>query len=177
MPRKSSPSSSRSKASPASAKPRAPVVLLTGFEPFGGERRNPSWEAVRRLRGARIAGHRVVVARLPVAFADSLPVLRRALREYRPALTICIGQAGGRARISLERVALNLIDARIPDNTGAQPVDKPVVVDGPAAYFGSLPVKAMLVALDAAGFSAELSHSAGTYVCNQVFYGLMHALR
>jgi pyroglutamyl-peptidase len=152
-------------------------VLLTGFQPFGGERLNPSWQAVSALHGARIAGHRVVARELPVAFGSSLKALRTALREVRPSLVICVGQAGGRAQLSLERVAINVDDARIPDNTGRQPVDTPVVEEGPAAYFTTLPIKAMREALRAAGVPAEVSQTAGTYVCNHVFYGLMHALR
>jgi pyroglutamyl-peptidase len=132
---------------------------------------------VSALHGTRIAGHRVVARELPVAFGASLKALRAALRDMRPALVICVGQAGGRAQLSLERVAINIDDARIPDNTGQQPVDVPVVAEGPAAYFSTLPVKAMRHALNAAGFPAEVSQTAGTYVCNHVFYGLMHALR
>ena len=153
------------------------TVLLTGFAPFGGEQVNPSWQAGSALHGTRIAGHRVVSRELPVAFGDSLKTLRSALREIQPALVICVGQAGGRAQLSLERVAINVDDARIPDNTGQQPVDLPVIDGGPAAYFSTLPIKAMREALMAAGFPAEVSQTAGTYVCNHVFYGLMHALR
>ncbi|MEL1264059.1 pyroglutamyl-peptidase I [Pseudoxanthomonas putridarboris] len=153
------------------------TILLTGFQPFGGERENPSWQAVRALHGARIGGHRVVARELPVVFGDALKALRAALRETRPALAICVGQAGGRAQISLERVAINVDDARIPDNAGRQPVDVPVVAGGPAAYFATLPIKAMRQALCEAGFPAEVSQTAGTFVCNHVFYGLMHALR
>lgn len=153
------------------------TVLLTGFQPFGGEHVNPSWQAVYALHGTRIAGHRVVARELPVAFGDSLKTLRAALREITPSLVICVGQAGGRAQLSLERVAINVDDARIPDNRGRQPVDLPVVDDGPAAYFSTLPIKAMLRALRGAGIPAEISQTAGTYVCNHVFYGLMHALR
>ncbi|MBU8974890.1 pyroglutamyl-peptidase I [Lysobacter sp. MMG2] len=154
-----------------------PHVLLTGFAPFGGETTNPSWEAVQALEGEVVAGHRIVARCLPVEFDASLPALRHALDELAPSLVICVGQAGGRAQLSLERVAINVIDARIPDNAGAQPVDEPVVIDGPAAYFTGLPVKAMLAALRNAGVPAEISQTAGTYVCNHVFYGLMHALR
>ncbi len=153
------------------------TVLLTGFQPFGGEQVNPSWQAVSALHGVRIAGHRVVARELPVAFGDSLKVLRAVLREARPSLVICVGQAGGRAQLSLERVAINIDDARIPDNAGSQPVDLPVVNGGPAAYFTTLPIKTMRETLCAAGFPAEVSQTAGTYVCNHVFYGLMHALR
>ena len=112
-----------------------------------------------------------------MAFDASLKALRKALRETRPTLVLCVGLAGGRAQLSLERVAINLVDARIADNSGAQPIDAPVIADGPAAYFTTLPIKAMLQALRKAGIPVEISQTAGTYVCNQVFYGLMHALR
>ncbi|WP_368564879.1 pyroglutamyl-peptidase I [Pseudoxanthomonas sp. UTMC 1351] len=153
------------------------TVLLTGFAPFGGETINPSWEAVAALDGCRIHGHRVVTRQLPVTFGESLKALQAALRETSPSLVICIGQAGGRAQLSLERIAINIDDARIPDNAGKQPIDAPIVEDGPAAYFSTLPIKAMMAGLRNAGFPAEVSQTAGTYVCNHVFYGLMHALR
>ena len=155
---------------------RTPIVLLTGFDAFGGEPANPSWEAVSCLDGEVIAGHRVVAGRLPVEFGGALQVLRAAIVELAPTLVLCIGQAGGRAQLSLERVAINLDDARIPDNAGAVPVDEAIVDDGPAAYFTTLPIKAMLSALRNAGIPAEISQTAGTYVCNHAFYGLMHAL-
>jgi len=148
-------------------------VLMTGFAPFGGESVNPSWQAVALL-GARRDD--VAAVELPCAFAASLPALRRAIEEHEPELVVCVGQAGGRAEVTPERVAINLIDARIPDNAGARPVDVPVVPDGPAAYFTTLPVKACVAAIRAAGVPASVSHTAGTYVCNQVFYGLMHLL-
>lgn len=151
-----------------------PRILLTGFDPFGGETVNPSWEAVRALHGRRIAGHRVVVRQLPTEFARSLVVLKAALREVRPAIVLGVGQAGGRSRLSIERVAINVADARIADNAGAQPIDVPVVADGPAAYFSTLPIKAMLTALHAAGLPAEISNTAGTYVCNHVAYAMAH---
>lgn len=160
---------------PTTAKP-LPTVLLTGFDPFGGESLNPSWQAVRTLHHKRIAGHKVVAAQLPTLFDTSLAELARLLREHRPALVICVGQAGGRAAISLERIAINVNDARIPDNAAAQPVDTAVVAGGPAAYFTGLPIKAMLQALQRDGLAAEVSQTAGTFVCNHVFYGLMHLL-
>lgn len=155
---------------------RKQVVLLTGFDAFGGEPINPSWLAVRALHGQQIAGHRVVAAKLPTVFDQSLLALRKLLLQHKPALTVCVGQAGGRSAISLERVAINVNDARIADNAGAQPIDTLVQEDGPAAYFTRLPIKAMLVALQQEGVDAEVSQTAGTFVCNHVFYGLMHFL-
>lgn len=154
-----------------------PRVLLTGFDPFGGESINPSWEAVRRLDGQIVSGHVIAAEQLPTCFGLSLRRLRTALRRHAPVLTICVGQAGGRASLSLERIAINVDDARIADNAGARPVDTPIVRRGPAAYFSTLPIKAQLRALQAAGVPVEISQTAGTFVCNHVFYGLMHALR
>ena len=156
---------------------RERTVLLTGFAPFGGETVNPSWQAVRALGGTTIEAHRVVVAELPCEFDASLPALWRAVRRHEPRVAIAVGLAGGRDGISLERVAINMIDARIPDNAGAQPVDLPVLSSGAAAFFSTLPIKAALQALQHAGIPAHISQTAGTYVCNQVFYALMHALR
>lgn len=153
-----------------------PRVLLTGFDAFGGETLNPSWEAVRRLRGARLAGHRVVVRLLPTEFARAPGVLFRAIDRHRPALVLCVGQAGGRSAVSVERVALNLVDARIPDNAGARPVDAAVVPGAPAAYLAPLPVRRLVTALRRAGIPAEASLSAGAFVCNAVFYALCHRL-
>lgn len=151
-------------------------VLLTGFEPFGGDALNPSWLAAQALHGRRIAGHRVVAAQLPTVFGASLERLDALLHQHRPALVVCLGLAAGRAALSLERVAINVQDARMPDNAGAEPVDTPVVPGGPAAYFSTLPIKAMRAAVQAAGVPAEVSQTAGTFVCNHVFYGLMHRL-
>lgn len=153
-----------------------PLVLVTGFDAFGGDSLNPSWLIAQALHGRRVAGHKVVAAQLPTVFGDSLDVLRGLLRVHRPSLVLCLGQAGGRGALSLERVAINVNDARIADNAKAQPVDTPVVPGGPAAYFTRLPVKAMLQALQRAGIAAEVSQTAGTFVCNHVFYGLMHEL-
>ncbi len=154
--------------------PFLPRILLTGFDPFGGESINPSWEAVRALHGKRIGGHLVVARQLPTEFAASLRLLKAAERDVRPAILLGVGQAGGRQQLSLERVAINVQDARIPDNAGAQPIDEPVIAGGPAAYFSTLPIKAMLAALHAAGLPAEISQSAGTYVCNHIAYAMLH---
>jgi len=155
---------------------RFPVVLVTGFEPFGGQTINTSWMAVQALHGRQVAGHRIVGAQLPTVFDRSLQVLRDQLRRHRPALVLATGQAGGRTAMSLERVAINVNDARIADNAHTQPVDTPVVSGAPAAYFTSLPIKAMLAAMQDDGINAEVSQTAGTFVCNHVFYGLMHEL-
>ncbi len=155
---------------------RSPTVLLTGFDAFGGELINPSWLAARALHGRQIAGHRVVSAQLPTVFDESIHTLHALLKLHRPALTLCVGQAGGRSALSLERIAINVNDARIADNAGAQPIDTPVVAQGQAAYFSSLPIKSILLALQRAGIAAEVSQTAGTFVCNHVFYGLMHFL-
>ncbi|UUW69865.1 pyroglutamyl-peptidase I [Pseudomonas oryzihabitans] len=153
------------------------TLLLTGFAPFGGEELNPSWEAVRRLDGERLGDLPVVTAQLPTEFGAALRVLDELLDRHRPTLVVAVGQAGGRTELSLERIAINVDDARIPDNGGRQPIDEPVVPGGPAAYFSTLPIKAMVHALRAAGFPAAVSQTAGTFVCNHVFYGLQHRLQ
>ena len=153
------------------------TVLLTGFEPFDQDTINPSWEAVRLLDGVLLSDDVRIVARLlPCAFAEAPARLTEFLAQLAPELVIAVGLASGRADLSVERVAINLNDARIPDNQGLQPIDTPVVAQGPAAYFSTLPIKAMVRAIKAAGIDASVSHTAGTFVCNQVFYSLQHAL-
>ncbi|WP_449475162.1 pyroglutamyl-peptidase I [Streptomyces abikoensis] len=151
-----------------------PRVLLTGFEPFGGEEVNPSWEAVRAAAARPPEGLVLSTARLPCVFGDALDALREAVERTAPDLVLCVGQAGGRPGVTVERIAVNIDDARIPDNAGARPVDEPVVPGGPAAYFSTLPVKACVAAVREAGLPASVSQTAGTFVCNHVFYGLMH---
>ncbi|MEU4512841.1 pyroglutamyl-peptidase I [Nonomuraea wenchangensis] len=151
-------------------------VLLTGFEPFGGSAVNPSWQAVRLAEAAPPEGVSLTTALLPVVFHDAIARLRAAVEDSGADVVICVGQAGGRAGMTVERVAVNLDDARIPDNKGVQPVDEPIVAGGPAAYFSTLPVKACVAAVRDAGLPASVSHTAGTYLCNHVFYGLMHHL-
>ena len=132
--------------------------------------------ATQCLHGRQIAGHRIVGAQLPTVFGESVRVLRALLQRHRPALVLCTGQAGGRNGFSIERVAINVDDARIADNAGAQPVDTPVIAGAPDAYFTTLPIKAMLLSLLEAGIDAQVSQTAGTFVCNHVFYGLMHLI-
>lgn len=140
-------------------------IIVTGFEPFGGAKVNASWEAVRELTG-------VEKALLPVSFERAAEAVRKIV-SARPSAVICVGEAGGRDGISAERVAVNLMDARIPDNDGAQPADAPIRPEGPAAYFSTLPTRAIAEGIRAAGIAGALSYTAGTYVCNCVFYTLM----
>ncbi len=158
--------------------PRAaarPTVLVTGFEPFGGEDVNPSWEICQALP-ATIAHAPVVRLRVPTEFRRAIEVVAEAIDRVEPALVILLGQAGGRPAMSVERVAINVDDARIADNAGAQPIDEAIAPAGPAAYFATVPLKAMVAAMRAAGIPAEVSNSAGTFVCNHLLYGVLHFL-
>jgi pyroglutamyl-peptidase len=148
-------------------------ALVTGFEPFGGDRLNASLEAVRQLP-ASAGPLEIATAILPTAYARSLLALQAAIARARPDIVLCVGQAGGRAALCVERVAVNVQDAAMSDNDGARPAAAPVVAGGPAAYLATLPVRAAVAALRAAELPAQLSMSAGTFVCNHVFYGLMH---
>jgi len=152
-------------------------LLLTGFEPFGGDTLNPSWELARSLDGQAVGPLRVRALVLPCAFESAMVVLDEALRRWRPRAVVCLGLAAGRSELSVERVAVNLDDAPMPDNAGWQPTDQPVVRGGPAAYLSRLPLKAMVAASRAQGVPAGLSQTAGTFVCNHVFYGLLHRWR
>jgi pyroglutamyl-peptidase len=153
------------------------TVLLTGFEPFNGASINPAWEAVRLLEGWSGDGFKVEVRLLPCVFGRAAEALLGFVDDVRPDIAIAVGQAGGRPEISVERIAINVDDARFLDNAGQQPIDVPIVVDGPAAYFTTLPIKAMVAAMREQGLKAGVSQTAGTFVCNHVFYALMHHLR
>ena len=168
--------SARHTARASDDRPSPAPVLLTGFNPFGGDRINPSWRIAQALHGRLLDGHRVVAEQLPTVFGSALVALDAALARHRPTLVICLGLASGRGALSVERIAINVDDARIADNAGAQPIDIPIVPGGPAAYFSTLPIKAMRDAILAAGVPGEISQTAGTFVCNHVFYGLMHRL-
>ena len=148
-------------------------ALVTGFEPFGGERVNPALEALRLLP-PRLGELSLATRVLPAVFGSSLGALEEAVGASAPDIVLCVGLAGGRSALSLERVAINIDDARIADNSGRQPIDLPVVAGGPAAYFATLPIKAAVAALRNAGLPAIVSNSAGTFVCNHVFYALLH---
>lgn len=148
-------------------------ALVTGFEPFDGDPINPSLEALRLLP-ERLGALTVATAPLPTAFGRALDIMSAAVAERVPDIVLGVGLAGGRAGLSLERVALNLDDARIPDNSGQQPIDRAIVMDGPPAYYTTLPIKAAVAALRAAGLPAAVSNTAGTFVCNHLFYGVMH---
>jgi pyroglutamyl-peptidase len=150
------------------------TILITGFAAFGGEKINPSWEAVKQLDQLIIDEHQLIARQLPCSFAESSEHLNKLLEELQPQIVLNIGQAGGRLDISLERVAINLDDARIADNLGAQPIDQTIIKDAPNAYFTNLPLKALLQAARNNGVPASISYSAGTFVCNHVFYTLMH---
>ena len=151
-------------------------LLLTGFEPFGADAVNPSLQLVRALSDAVFPGIQLYTAILPVENARGPAELIRVFRAVQPEAVLCLGVAVGRAAISVERVAINLLDYRIADNTGNQVVDQPVVPGGPAAYFTSLPVREIAQAIIAAGVPAELSLTAGSYLCNQVIYTLLNYL-
>lgn len=154
----------------------APTVLLTGFEPFEKDPLNPSWEVARALDGWQHADATVRAVQLPCVFGDAIVQLDQALQQWRPMLVLSLGLAGGRAELTPERVAINVDDARIPDNAGRQPVDAAVQAGGPAAYFSTLPIKAMVRDMRAQGVPAAVSNTAGTFVCNHIFYALMHRL-
>ena len=149
-------------------------ILLSAFEPFGGEGVNASQEALKLIKARE--GTELVKITVPTVFGLAGTTLLDALRKEKPDAVICLGQAGGRAAVTPERCAINVRDARIPDNAGHQPKDEPVIAGGPAAFFSTLPIKAMAAAARKAGFAAEISNSAGTFVCNDLMYSLLYTL-
>lgn len=150
-------------------------ILLTAFDPFGGETINPALEAVSQVSD-EIGETQVVKLTVPTVFYKSIDVVASAVEAERPDAVLCIGQAGGRCELTPERVAINLDDARIPDNEGNQPIDRPIFEDGAPAYFSTLPVKAMVRSIRAAGIPAGVSNTAGTFVCNHLMYGVLYTL-
>ena len=151
-------------------------VLVTGFDPFGGESINPAWEAVKVIKD-EIAGAEVVKMQIPTVVGKSIAKIHDKMVEINPDIVIAVGQAGGRFGVTPERVAINVTDARIPDNEGNQPIDEPIFADGDAAYFSNLPVKAMVQAIKDAGYPSVLSNTAGTYICNHVMYGILYYIQ
>ena len=151
----------------------ARCVLVTGFTPFGGERTNPSWEIVKSLPDF-IAGYRLEKLRVPTEFGKAIAVTAKAIDKLKPLVVVCFGQAGGRTCMGVERVAVNVNDARIADNAGRQVIDEAIRTDGPAAYFCTVPIKAMVAEMIRASVPAEVSNSAGTFVCNHLIYGVLH---
>ena len=150
-------------------------ILLTGFEPFGGEKINPSWEIAKSIAIQNEQMH-IQAVQLPCVFDKSLEKLYQAIQQLKPDIIICLGQAGGRSDISIERVAINLNDAVIADNEGNQPIDTEIIPNAPTAYFSTLPCKAILKELKQAGIPSSISLSAGSYVCNHTMYGLLNYL-
>jgi len=148
-------------------------ILVTAFDPFGGESINPALEAVKLMKD-KIAGAEIVKLEIPTVFGKSIEITVEAIRKENPDAVLCVGQAGGRFEVTPERVAINVDDARIPDNEGNQPIDEPVYEDGEPAYFATLPVKAMVEAIRSVGLPSSLSNSAGTFVCNHIMYGVLH---
>ena len=148
-------------------------VLITGFEPFGQEQVNSSWEAVKALPEL-VEGTEIVKLCLPVSFNKAGMVLEQAIDLYQPDVVLSVGQGSGRCEISVERVAVNLADCKKADNDGCQPCERRLFFDAPDAYFSNLPVKRLVDAIREAGIPAVISNSAGLYVCNSVFYAAMH---
>lgn len=151
------------------------IILVTGFEPFGGETVNPAIETVKRLPDM-IGGAEIIKLEIPVVWKKSLRAIEKAVEEYDPDVILSVGQAGGKADITVERIGINIDDYRIPDNEGNQITDEPVFVDGPAAYFATVPVKAMVRRIQERGIPASISNTAGTFVCNHVMYGTSHII-
>ena len=148
-------------------------ILVTGFDPFGGEKVNPALEAVKSLPSV-IHGAEIRWVEIPTVFYKSAEILETEIVRYQPDVVLCIGQAGGRASLTPERVAINQDDARIPDNQGNQPIDTPIRLDGEAAYFSTLPIKAMVQAIKEDGLPATVSNTAGTFVCNHLMYQALY---
>ncbi|OCH03842.1 pyroglutamyl-peptidase I [Aliivibrio fischeri] len=152
-------------------------ILITGFEPFGNDKINPALEAVKLIARRKLNGGEIVICQVPVVRYKSIETVKQAIEEQQPYAVITVGQASGRAAITPERIAINVDDFRIPDNEGIQVIDEPVVAGGPDAYFTTLPIKAMVSEIQAQGIPATVSNTAGTFVCNHLFYGIQHYLK
>lgn len=150
-------------------------ILLTAFDPFGGEKINPALEAVKLVKAEDLTAE-LIKLEVPTVFHKSIKTVQEAMRKHKPDAVLCVGQAGGRFQLTPERVAINLDDARIPDNEGQQPVDEPIFADGADAYFASLPIKAMVESIKAENLPAAVSNTAGTFVCNHLMYGVLYTI-
>ena len=150
-------------------------ILVTGFDPFGGEAINPAIESVKLLPDT-IEGAEIIKLEIPTVVYKSLEVIKEAMVKYQPDVVVSVGQAGSRPDLTVERVAINMDDCRIKDNEGNQPIDEPIFEDGPAAYFATLPIKAMVNEIRDAKIPASVSNSAGTFVCNHVMYGVRYMI-
>ncbi|MEB6550452.1 pyroglutamyl-peptidase I [Heyndrickxia sporothermodurans] len=149
-------------------------VLITGFDPFGQDQINPALEAIKRFKDRIIENVEVVTLEVPTVFHESIKVVIKAIELHQPDVVICVGQAGGRTQITPERVAINIDDARIPDNRQKQPIDEAIVENGPVGYWSSLPIKRIVHNMKKSGIPSAISNSAGTFVCNHLFYGVMN---
>ena len=150
-------------------------ILVTGFDPFGGDKINPAYEAVK-LIPAKVAGAEIIKEEVPTVFGKCGDVLENLVEKYKPDAVLCVGQAGGRSVMSIEKLAVNLAEARIPDNEKQQPSDEAIVEGGPLAYFSKLPVKAIVKTIKEQGIPSSISYTAGTYVCNYIMYRLLHLI-
>lgn len=154
----------------------AAKVLITGFDPFGDDKLNPALEAIKQLQRT-INNVEIVTQEVPTVFYESIKIVKEAIEIHKPDIVICVGQAGGRTQVTLERVAINVDDARIPDNKQQQPIDESIIKDAPAAYWSTLPIKRIVRDMREAGIPAAVSNTAGTFVCNHLFYGLMNYIQ
>ena len=148
-------------------------ILVTGFDPFGGEKINPALETIKRLPDA-VLGARIIKREIQTVVGKSLAKIQEAGEKENPDVVLSIGQAGGRSEITVERVGINIDDCRIPDNEGNQPIDEPIVAGGPSAYFVTVPIKAIVEKIKANKIPASISNTAGTFICNHVCYGVAH---
>ena len=148
-------------------------ILVTGFDPFGGEKINPALETIKRLPDT-ILGAQIIKLEIPTVVGKSLAKIKEAVEKENPDVVLSIGQAGGRSEITVERVGINIDDCRIPDNEGNQPIDEPIVAGGPSAYFVTVPIKAIVEKIKANKIPASISNTAGTFICNHVCYGVAH---
>ncbi len=148
-------------------------VLITGFDPFGGATINPAFEAVKLLPDT-IQEAEIIKIEIPTVFKKDGEVLEAAIKEHQPDIVLCVGQAGGRSGVTIEKVAINLMEARIPDNDGQQPLNQPIHEDGKNAYFATIPVKTMVNSVKAQNIPSSVSYTAGTFVCNDIMYRLLY---